>query len=1854
MTRSQVGPPTPFPDVDARVHQSIALWASDLRQLFDDARDRFPDVSWETDAGDRVWAHKAIVYVRAPKAFKDRYFITGAKSITLARSPTSLSGPSSTPYLLSASSARGSPSPHIWRGAASSLSVDTAASDGTLRAPTVSIAGSSADGVLRLRHEDAPELFRAQLEWLYTGEGFGDVVEWISGERDGNSSTSLRDSLGRRGDASERRDKLGQDLTYMWTSKLYCDVRIHLAAPDGEGYDSDSSGASDDSLAATVIFTAHRFMLVSRSRYFASLFLNEDFRPSTADVHLPTPPFTPAALHFCLGWMYAGHLDFSNRSYDLLTAFQIYRAAEYLQLDCLVQEIESRIVHDFCHGLDYDRCHCRRCLSRVPRVWRFAGASDIGALELQRRARRFVLRGWGETWGREIAMADKAERDDLVRDVVASMTPSSVVGAFRGIAQIRRRIDHSTSTRGKDTSGWVDAVHEMIEPIQQRARDLLLSNFPQVCESKELWALFSGKGFSDEVLDSFLREVVEMTGRSPTYVSAPAVYETIMTALLRKVDPTSLEAVLPTRSANRHKVEVARDTTLKHIKKRWMAIQSEGGFSTLKPRTLQEIAEAIDVPAKELAATPQVPFPRARENGFPRTQSRAHGLGERARQTSARNSVLSDTATEPNGLRRLRLSSSASVSSSTSTSARAPTLQRPAPTGPQARSPTAAEKTPIVTVGSKRGVRSGQNSPTPSRQGQVMSGPPRPLLTGVGRVTRPGSGSTPSSPAISSPLSPTPRAESPAPLRLPTSHSRTPSSSQPIHTRTPSSQPSHSRNPSTTSQPSTPTSPTHIRSATSRTSRAAAATTSKARMPTATTSSATKAAPKPSGTKPVRSENSAAKSAAVSTLRARTASTASKAEAKPSSRVSDAAKPARPLAATSRLSDATAAARQRTLSSASKAPDLKPATAATRTRTVSSARPSETDKLATATASPTTRPRTESSASRVPPTETKPISTARTRTVSTASRAPAEPKTTPTTRTRTLSTASRTTSAGPSNGPGTTAAGTAASRQRTMSTTSTRSRAPSMSSLAPSVGTVTSRASAASVASATPKPRASTSSIRTTPSSTKMPPVPKVTSKAAVTGATKAATPVSKAATPARATPTPRTAPSTAEAKASTSTTKSASTLAAKTPSTSSSATAATASSSRPPALKTSASTRSLASRSSAGARSSPVPRTPTTAGKTVTPSASSSRLTATPRSRATSLNAQATPPPRQRTSSTHTPWKRATPLPPSVAGVAGQRAPRQRPSMRSLSGSTEGPPEAVTPRVSDATEPILVLDEDAELAFERRELRERTPSGSEDKIPPVPPVPESLRRRSMAEVVVEVSVPEEDEEEEGVAILKVMEEAPSDSEGERASNYQPSERSYEESARDSLYEDSVSAAPSVVSRNSVVDTAISEHSDQSEECLDDGDDRSVDEYVAEQPVADGQDATDSITGDISVDEVDASGLSTETDSQCAETPLRPQTPLVRALSPLDSTPTARERGRETTVTEPPLMLRRDSEERTAKTPTPASPFPSTRTATPTASAPQPLASHVVHPPPSSFAPAPVLRSPVSADALRPASGHLRSPASTDQLRPALRSSPASARSPLPIPGARPPASSPGGSATSPPSPPRYLSANARSPRSSYSSSPMSVISRVASESGSLRSLNSGWHPAHAFDPPKKAAPAPLPPPPLPEPEDDGSEPYTGPGVALHVGIPALVTRGRRRFFANVKYLGTLASKPGAWVGVELEDREKGFDTLPAPVIDGLRYFHFTPPLVEDKAEKAERARRIALIADELARRSAGESPRARPRAPNQLGLGGLGLGIGGVARAASPFAMPNGAGPEHPRAMFVRPAQVLFVMGSE
>lgn len=336
----------------------------------------------------------------------------------------------------------------------------------------------------------------------------------------------------------------------MWRSKLYADVQIHLVTndpkprpprpsdssaslPDDSEYDSSSSTAS---LSNTASFSSHRFILCSRSPYFASVLLNKsEFRPrkrkgsSTAMntvevITLPSPPFTPAALHFCLGYLYNGSLSFSNRTFDLTTAFQIHRCATYLQLDALRDEIEARIVWDFCHGLDHARCDCRRCAARAPRVWRFACAPDVAAIKLGLLARDWVVKGWGDCWGKEVGEISQVERESLVHDVLQDIRPRSVISVFRGLLKTRRRLEARALTAGGSPE-WEVNLEKMLEAFEVRALSTVISHFREVADSAEMMELLNEKSFDVDVLGTILEVVETKVGRPEWCGEIGKVYE---------------------------------------------------------------------------------------------------------------------------------------------------------------------------------------------------------------------------------------------------------------------------------------------------------------------------------------------------------------------------------------------------------------------------------------------------------------------------------------------------------------------------------------------------------------------------------------------------------------------------------------------------------------------------------------------------------------------------------------------------------------------------------------------------------------------------------------------------------------------------------------------------------------------------------------------------------------------------------------------------------------------------------------------------------------------------------------------------------------------------------------------------------------------------------------------------------------------------------------------------------------------------------------------------------------------------------------------------------------------------------
>jgi len=101
---------------------------------------------------------------------------------------------------------------------------------------------------------------------------------------------------------------------------------------------------------------------------------------------------------------------------------------------------------------------------------------------------------------------------------------------------------------------------------------------------------------------------------------------------------------------------------------------------------------------------------------------------------------------------------------------------------------------------------------------------------------------------------------------------------------------------------------------------------------------------------------------------------------------------------------------------------------------------------------------------------------------------------------------------------------------------------------------------------------------------------------------------------------------------------------------------------------------------------------------------------------------------------------------------------------------------------------------------------------------------------------------------------------------------------------------------------------------------------------------------------------------------------------------------------------------------------------------------------------------------------------------------------------------------------------------------------------------------------------------------------------------------------------------------------------------LPTGVKAGVHYFHLSTPTDDSIDEvRLARQRRIEAIRDSLKKR------------PSGLGLGlpdtyggGNGHGQGGNKRSGSPYVDFGASGFENPRALFVRPSDIVFVMGAE
>jgi hypothetical protein len=373
---------------------------------------------------------------------------------------------------------------------------------------------------------------------------------------------SPADGQGQAHETEEMRmDKLRKDLCYMWRSRLFSDVRIALSGADFKPPDVDPNDSSTDTEHTAVVFFSHRFILVSRSPYFHKC-LQASFAPptipldgSTLTLSLPSSAFTPASLHWALGFMYTGTLNFSHRTFDLDTAFAIVRSAAYLLMHTMSNEIEAYIIEEMLHGLfhayltfdQYEKitagkwgvggCRCRQCQRRAPRVLEFSLAPDTPNKTLERGARRALVGIFGEGWcSPEFANLSTKMRALLLKGVQTRTNVQNIFpllfaaqGALSRLDNAQARLEESQKRDrdGDDRKGrddWRETVREMILKEQKTIDEVLCDNAEKCFEAQEWLEIMDSDGVQFSDMDR-VEWVMQSVVRGLRNHNAPLVYQ---------------------------------------------------------------------------------------------------------------------------------------------------------------------------------------------------------------------------------------------------------------------------------------------------------------------------------------------------------------------------------------------------------------------------------------------------------------------------------------------------------------------------------------------------------------------------------------------------------------------------------------------------------------------------------------------------------------------------------------------------------------------------------------------------------------------------------------------------------------------------------------------------------------------------------------------------------------------------------------------------------------------------------------------------------------------------------------------------------------------------------------------------------------------------------------------------------------------------------------------------------------------------------------------------------------------------------------------------------------------------------
>ncbi|KAF8890550.1 hypothetical protein CPB84DRAFT_1784857 [Gymnopilus junonius] len=336
--------------------------------------------------------------------------------------------------------------------------------------------------------------------------------------------------------------KLENDLVFMWRSRLHSDLRIRVFLPFFK---------------KIALFRGHRFLLAVRSKVIHNkIRLGESTRKDNDTepvmITLSDDIFTPASIHFILGFLYTSTLEFSYRKYDLATAFTIYRGSVYLSLRTLRNLIVAHIVVDMAHGLFHATlsdeeyrskfggtwsatistgCICRNCAHRVPRIFQLSLEEPFKNYTLKRGALRALVGLFGEGWcTKEFASLPSYIVDASISGFQKSITPSDVIPILFAAEKALLKLQMSSES-------WADGIKTTIISACSLAEDVMCAE-PQACFESETWDRAMTRIWPRSTRDQAMLVTRALRRRARPH-QALVIYQSIVTLLEKHLQSDS-------------------------------------------------------------------------------------------------------------------------------------------------------------------------------------------------------------------------------------------------------------------------------------------------------------------------------------------------------------------------------------------------------------------------------------------------------------------------------------------------------------------------------------------------------------------------------------------------------------------------------------------------------------------------------------------------------------------------------------------------------------------------------------------------------------------------------------------------------------------------------------------------------------------------------------------------------------------------------------------------------------------------------------------------------------------------------------------------------------------------------------------------------------------------------------------------------------------------------------------------------------------------------------------------------------------------------------------------------------------